>query len=200
MDFSALGPFRPPFPGPQPVVLMDEAAGLLSGIAQITPSLYLSSGNVATDRRLVRARSITCIVNATVEITSPRWPDIEYVKVPLPDLPHAPLSLYFDLVADKIHQVSWRSGRTLVHCVAGISRSATLCIAYLMKHRQQSLLTAHHWVRSRRPIIRPNPGFWRQLVDYERQLFGKNSIHMVPTPLGMVPDIYQRETAVLLLR
>ncbi|XP_055521081.1 dual specificity protein phosphatase 14-like [Leucoraja erinacea] len=165
--------------------------GPISGIAQITPSLFLSSGNIASDRQAVYSRGITCVVNATVEMSSPRWPDVEVVRVPLPDVPHAPLSLYFDTVGDKIRQVSRRNGRTLVHCVAGVSRSPTLCIAYLMKHQRRSLLQAHDWVRSRRPVIRPNLGFWRQLVDYERRLFGKNTVSMVPTAMGMAPDVYQ---------
>ncbi|XP_048450455.1 dual specificity protein phosphatase 14-like, partial [Rhincodon typus] len=184
--------------GPPPPVLPQLRAGLalasLGGIAQITPSLFLSSGNVAANRHTVYTRGITCIVNATLELSNPHWPDIEYLKVPLPDLPHAPLSLYFDTVADKIQHVSRRNGRTLVHCVAGVSRSSTLCIAYLMKHHKQSLLDAHNWVKARRPVIRPNYGFWQQLIDYEKRLFGKNTVRMVPTPLGMVPSIYEKET------
>ncbi|XP_051891082.1 dual specificity protein phosphatase 14-like [Pristis pectinata] len=165
----------------------------LSGMAQITPSLFLSNGTVASDRQALRARGITCVVNATLELGAPRWPDMEYLRVPLPDLPHAPLSLYFDTVADRIQQVSRLGGRTLVHCVAGVSRSPTLCLAYLMKHHGQSLREAHNWVRSRRPLIRPNSGFWRQLIDYERRLFSRNSVRMVPTPLGLLPDIYVQE-------
>ncbi|GCC43006.1 hypothetical protein chiPu_0027272 [Chiloscyllium punctatum] len=189
--WSSLPPARTqayPLFGPGSLAL----AGL-GGIAQITPSLFLSSGNVASNRHAVYTRGITCIVNATLELASPRWADVEFVKVPLPDLPHAPLSLYFDTVADKVQEVSRRSGRTLVHCVAGVSRSATLCIAYLMKHHKQSLLDAHGWVRSRRPVIRPNYGFWRQLIDYERRIFGKNTVRMVPSPLGMVPSVYEKE-------
>ncbi|GCB87063.1 hypothetical protein scyTo_0027748, partial [Scyliorhinus torazame] len=179
---------------PPPQLRAGLALASLGGIAQITPSLFLSSGNVAANRHTVYTRGVTCIVNATMELSSPRWPDIEYLKVPLPDLPHAPLSLYFDTVADKIQQVARKNGRTLVHCVAGVSRSSTLCIAYLMKHHKQSLLEAHDWVKARRPVIRPNYGFWRQLIDYERRLFGKNSVRMVPTPVGMIPDVYEKET------
>ncbi|XP_041035978.1 dual specificity protein phosphatase 14-like [Carcharodon carcharias] len=193
MSYHGNGYYRrspPPPPPPPPGVGM---AGL-GGIAQLTPALFLSGGAAATSRHAVYARGITCIVNATLEISSPRWPDVEYLKVPLPDLPHAPLSLYFDTVADKVQQVSRKNGRVLVHCVAGVSRSATLCIAYLMKHHKQSLREAHSWVRSRRPVVRPNHGFWRQLIDYEKRLFGKNTVRMVPSPVGMVPDLYEKET------
>ena len=42
---------------------------------------------------------------------------------------------YFDSVADKLEDISRVGGKALVHCVAGVSRSASLCIAYLMKYQ-----------------------------------------------------------------
>lgn len=65
-----------------------------------------------------------------------------------------------------------RSGKTLVHCVAGVSRSASLCIVYLIKYEKMSLRQAYHYVKSARPIIRPNVGFWQQMCDYEKKLRG----------------------------
>ena len=48
----------------------------------------------------------------------------------------------------------------LVHCFAGVSRSATTVIAYLMKKLQWSLLRAFNYARDCRSIINPNPGFY----------------------------------------
>ena len=58
------------------------------------------------------------------------------VRIPVNDLPHAQLSPYFDKVADLIEKRSQKGERCLVHCVAGVSRSASLCIAYLMKYHR----------------------------------------------------------------
>lgn len=33
-------------------------------------------------------------------------------------------------------------------------------------------------LQSCRPIVRPNPGFFRQLIDYESRLFGKATVKM----------------------
>ncbi|XP_044285869.1 dual specificity protein phosphatase 14 [Varanus komodoensis] len=167
--------------------------GALCGIAQITPFLYLSKGSVASNRQLLLARGITCIVNATIELPNYNFPEFEYVKVPVDDRPNAPISLYFDSVADKIQSVARKHGVTLVHCAAGVSRSATLCIAYLMKYQNVTLYEAYNWVKSRRPVINPNVGFWRQLIDYERELYGRNTVKMVQTPYGIMPDVYMRE-------
>ncbi|XP_042298322.1 dual specificity protein phosphatase 14 [Sceloporus undulatus] len=167
--------------------------GTMGGIAQITPFLYISKGSVAANRQLLLARGITCIINATVELPNYNFPEFEYYKVPVADMPNAPISLYFDSVADKIQSVARKHGVTLVHCAAGVSRSATLCIAYLMKYQNVSLYEAYNWVKSRRPVIHPNVGFWRQLIEYERELFGKNTVKMVHTGYGMMPDVYWRE-------
>ena len=60
--------------------------------------------------------------------------------------------------------------RTIVVCTAGISRSATICIAYLMKYEGKSLEQAHAQVKQARRFVKPNPGFWRFLVSYEQRL------------------------------
>lgn len=74
---------------------------------------------------------------------------IDYVKVCIEDSPFANLSYYFDRIADKIEEVRRRGGNTLVHCVAGISRSASLCIAYMMKYKRMPLRKAYQHVKVR---------------------------------------------------
>ena len=59
-----------------------------------------------------------------------------------------------------------------------IFRAPSLTMAYLMKHEKMTLLDAHTLVREKRSIIRPNPGFWRQLVEYEASLFSANTVEM----------------------
>jgi protein-tyrosine phosphatase len=53
---------------------------------------------------------------------------------------------------------------------AGISRSASVVIAYLMQELEMSLFDALTHTRKRRSIIFPNPGFQRQLMEYERKI------------------------------
>ena len=66
-------------------------------------------------------------------------------------------------------------------------RSATLVLAYLMKYKRMRLVDAHALVKSKRPLIRPNMGFWAALVDYEKKLFHENTIVMVQASVGKVP-------------
>ncbi|XP_078410779.1 dual specificity protein phosphatase 18-like [Cetorhinus maximus] len=166
----------------------------LSGLTQITHSLYLSNAVASHNQSLLQASGVTCMISVMPEVINSTFPGTEYINIPIADSPSSQLSEYFDMVADKIHLVGKLHGRTLLHCVAGVSRSATLCLAYLMKYHHMSLLEAHAWLRACRPIIRPNSGFWRQLIEYEDRLFGKTSIKMVMSPLGVIPDIYEEAT------
>lgn len=167
----------------------------LSGLCRVTDHLYLSNARAANDASQLTANHITCIINVT---ESPRGsappPGVHYTHIPVSDEPAARLCDHFDGVSDRIQAEAERSGRTLVHCNAGVSRSAALVMAYLMKHRGATLLEAHGWVKDRRPMARPNNGFWRQLVQYERGLRGCNSVHMVPSSMGEIPDVYEAES------
>lgn len=166
---------------------------MFNQIARVTENLYLSSAAAIKSDR-VRSLGITNIINCTLEIPNLNLPSLECIQIHVEDTPSARLGIYFDRCADKIHQVQSRGGRTLVHCVAGISRSASLCIAYLMKYQKMTLDQAYYHVKKRRPVIRPNVGFWRQLIEFERRLFGKNTVKMIPSGIGPIPDIYKEET------
>ena len=60
-------------------------------------------------------------------------------------------------------------GKVLVHCQAGISRSPTIVIAYLMKTKNLNQIEAYSEVHKIRPIIDPNMSFRCQLVEYEKK-------------------------------
>jgi atypical dual specificity phosphatase len=61
--------------------------------------------------------------------------------------------------------------RVLVHCLAGMSRSATIVIAYLLATTSMTAGEATEFVRSKRRVVRPNYGFAKQLEQYERRYF-----------------------------
>ncbi|XP_029999541.1 dual specificity protein phosphatase 18-like [Sphaeramia orbicularis] len=165
----------------------------LSGLCRVTDHLYLSNGRAAGDPSQVTRSNITCIICVT-ETKGVGSSGVEYVHIPVADSPLSALNCHFDEVADKIRSVSEGGGRTLVHCNAGVSRSAALCMAYLVKHRGVSLLEAHRWLKTCRPMVRPNSGFWKQLIQYETELRGCASVHMVSSSMGEIPDIYEAET------
>nr|XP_002763843.2 dual specificity protein phosphatase 21-like [Callithrix jacchus] len=162
-------------------------------LSQVTSSLFLSNGVAANSKLLLTSHRITTVINVSIEVANTFFEGIQYIKVPTADAPDSRLYKFFDPVADYIHSVEMRQGRTLLHCVAGVSRSASLCLAYLMKYHSMSLLGAYRWTKSCRPIIRPNNGFWEQLILYEFKLFNNNTVRMINSPVGDIPDLYEEE-------
>lgn len=114
--------------------------------------------------------------NAIVSIGSsdelyPHHPNVEYFRIRADDLEGQNLMQYFERVSDFIDRhIKKEEGKVLVHCFAGISRSATICIAYLMCKHHLSLVAAYMVVRSARSQILPNKGFMKQLVKFESSI------------------------------
>lgn len=154
-------------------------------VSQITPTLFLSGADAPLNAGLVLKKGITLIVNATLSHACPAYPGVECLRVPVSDLPSARLGDYFDWVAKRIHGNC--GGGTLVHCAAGMSRSPALVMAYLMRYRGVTLRRAHHWVQESRPYIRLNAGFWEQLLQYEKRLYGRNTVRVAPEPPPRTP-------------
>uniref|UniRef100_A0A8B9CNQ9 Dual specificity phosphatase 21 n=1 Tax=Anser brachyrhynchus TaxID=132585 RepID=A0A8B9CNQ9_9AVES len=134
----------------------------------------------------VRAGSrISTVINVLLEVDNALRPSIEYLHIPVPDVLITCISACFDAVTDRIRSVG--------------SCSVTICMAYLMKHHAVSLVRAHAWVRACWPIIWPNNSFWQQLIQYEYELFRVNTVRMVRSPLGVIPNVYKAKVRMVLL-
>ena len=60
--------------------------------------------------------------------------------------------------------------KIFVHCAAGMSRSPTIVIAYIMWKRKLRLNEAIKFVKEKRSIISPNDNFMNQLKIFEELL------------------------------
>lgn len=102
-------------------------------VSEVRPGLFLSDLDSALNPGVLTSRNVTLVVNASglQNVSYPPLGGLQVLHIPVQDRPHAPLSLYFDSVAEQIKQN--QTGSTLVHCTAGRSRSPTLIMAYLMR-------------------------------------------------------------------
>lgn len=161
---------------------------LLTSISEINDYLYIS-GFAPVQEENLRKFGITCVVDAT-NVPKKAWDGVDFVKVTVEDHETAKLDVYFDDVADKIHQHRKEGGKTLVHCAAGISRSASLCIVYFVKYENLSLKEAYLLVHEKRRIISPNMGFWKQMIEYAKRTKYDHSVKLVRTKYREIPDVY----------
>ncbi|KAJ3096747.1 Dual specificity protein phosphatase 10 [Phlyctochytrium planicorne] len=95
-----------------------------------------------------------------------------YHDFPIEDSPREPIRRLFEETSEIIERARRRGEGVLVHCHAGVSRSATIVLAYLMRFGRLTLYEAWNLTYKSRPIIRPNDGFSRALQDLEREIHG----------------------------
>jgi len=160
------------FDGPDCVSQLRERADAIeqAQVTQVLPFLYV--GNQHDAKNLVNLQScgITRVLNVTAHVPGYHQQEgISYKTLPAADNGQQNISQYFDEALEFIDCARRHSANVLVHCVAGVSRSPTIAIAYIMKYLPMSMLEAYSLVKSRRPIISPNLNFMGQLLEWEQQ-------------------------------
>ena len=119
---------------------------------------YIGILEIDTILDLTRLKPPACVGEAR--------PAVNWRQIPLRDVPGQEIASFFDDTNKYIDQALSKNKNVLVHCEMGISRSATIVVAYL---RWKFDMTSHEALtvlRSKRPMVEPNLGFLRQLDDY----------------------------------
>ena len=94
-----------------------------------------------------------------------------YHRIPIHDSVAEELSpTFLKNACDFIDQGIAQNAATLIHCHAGVSRSASITIAWLMRSKRWTFDQAYDYVKQRRKIICPNSGFIRQLKEWEKTI------------------------------
>ena len=139
----------------------------------IKNKLYLGDMFDANDASNIKKTNISCIICVAerLQITNTN-PNVKVHKYELSDDYNCNISLYFDEIGEIIN----KANIVLVNCAAGISRSSTIVIDYIMKYYKLDLKSTFIGVRNKRNQICPNKKFMTCLLDYELSLFGKNSL------------------------
>ncbi|XP_051899343.1 dual specificity protein phosphatase 8-like [Pristis pectinata] len=149
------------------------------GPTQILPCFYLGSQSDVLNKELMVQNRITHILNVSSNCPKPAFiPDSHFLRIPVNDSYCDSLLPWLNKSVEFIDTVRSMQCRVLVHCLAGISRSAAIAIAYVMRTMNLSLDDAYRYVKDRRPTISPNFNFLGQLVEYEKAIQVQSSAHM----------------------
>lgn len=84
--------------------------------------------------------------------------------IPGHDRPSWNIAVYFEQAAQFIDNALKNGGKVFVHCVVGISRSATIVIAYLIIYKGMNAAEALTHVFKQRRVF-PNIGFLHHLAE-----------------------------------
>ena len=77
-----------------------------------------------------------------------------------------------------------------VHCAQGISRSTSCILYYLMTKKGMNLKDSFNLVKSKRIVASPTVGFFKDLIEYDKKLFGKNSITLKEYSIMMMKESF----------
>ena len=166
--------------------------------SEILPFLWLGAAAGRTDDML-KEKGVTLVINATNGCPMSKKCCVRQVKLKCEDAPGYNLKKHFEDVSGLIQEEKKNGGKVFVHCIGGISRSSSLVLAYLVRYENMTLLDAHTLVKSKRLFIRPNAGFWEQLVQYEKEILGSNTVTMMRYGGKPVASVYQEEYSNMLV-
>jgi predicted protein tyrosine phosphatase len=152
-----------------PMHLILEPSSLPGPPTTTSGGLYLGSLTAVNDMDLLREHRITHLVQV---IDIPWLPQAEKngftcYRIDIVDHSSADLRPHLEAVCNYIDRILKNGQSVLVHCQQGVSRSAAVVIAYLIRNKGMSYDNAYDFLKRKRACIKPNPGFVKALQDWE---------------------------------
>lgn len=157
---------------------------------QVIPYLYISDYDSASYVPLLIQHQIKHVIliaehEKSLEVLAEmKDAGITHEHIFVFDSIHTNILGRFPSFCAKVHEHRNQQESVLVHCMAGISRSATFVLAYMiwLAYQDPSMAStptldfcpvfhrSHIMLKQIRPIIQPNSGFQKQLIQWELQL------------------------------
>ena len=135
--------------------------------------LYLSNYKAASNILELEKNNIKYIINCSGDICENICDYINYLTLNLKDNTKENIECVFYKCIDFINQCKKENKKILIHCLQGISRSATITIAYLIYNNKMNVDKAFNFIQKKRKIINPNLNFFLQLELFYKRLNNK---------------------------
>jgi protein-tyrosine phosphatase len=164
-------PWKEAFVGQVGQSLLHQDAVLVNSTRELARQIVHGGSKVILPKQSSQSQSLLDTFKYETEERPVRFLCLKGLR----DQVDADIQSHFDAVNDFIDKAIQQSGCVFVHCQAGVSRSPTLVIAYLMSRHSMTLDQAYSFVQHRRPLIKPNDGFLRQLIQYYQDALHNDS-------------------------
>ena len=130
----------------------------------ILDNIYLGDVLAAENETYLKSFNISVVINCAYEHIS-EYEDLKAYELKLTD--HYPQQLFpiFEEAYEIIKNYNEKS-KIFIHCMSGVSRSASLVIFYIMKEKKWDYDKSFEFVQKIRTFINPNSDFVNQLKEY----------------------------------
>ncbi len=150
-----------------------------SPISKIIEGLFLGCEVVSKNIELLEKNNIKKIIKIGTDLKIHFPKKFEYLSINIHDHPDENIIDYFEACYNFIDQSLINNQNVLVHCFKGISRSASVICAFLIKKFKWNFNESIRFIESKRPWISINDGFDKQLQEYDlknnSKVFAKNN-------------------------
>nr|CCD15809.1 unnamed protein product [Trypanosoma congolense IL3000] len=137
---------------------------------KVLPFLFIGSVRTAQTQAVYRELLIEYVLTVGRCMEVLLEPDMRHHTLPVDDVPDENIRSVFDEAFEFIDKARDNGKNVLVHCFAGVSRSATIVVAYMMSRHGYSLDEALELMKNARPEAQPNEGFMNTLRQYDIEL------------------------------
>ncbi|XP_032676350.1 protein phosphatase Slingshot homolog 2 isoform X3 [Odontomachus brunneus] len=141
--------------------------GQMDAPTEIFDHVYLGSEWNASNLEELQKNGVRHILNVTREIDNFFPGMFTYLNVRVYDDEKTDLLKHWDNTFKYITKAKKEGSKVLVHCKMGVSRSASVVIAYAMKAYNWDFSQAWKHVKEKRNCIKPNNSFLLQLETYQ---------------------------------
>ena len=127
----------------------------------IKDRIYLGNADFSLNNELLKSKNISCIIVCGSELECKYPKEYKYLKIDLNDYIEDSIIPHIDKCIQFINEN--KNKKIFVHCNAGVSRSPSIIIAYLIKSLNYNFNEAYNLVKKKRNIIKPNEKFLQEL-------------------------------------
>jgi len=140
---------------------------------EIVPNLVLGSYQASNCPKQLKAAGVTHILRVVPHEEPPYPDDFTYKEVKIADQGSTCIGYFFDESIKFMDDAIQNGGTVFVHCLAGVSRSATFVCAYLMQKNQWGFEKTLEFVKEKRKCVNPNSGFRTHLALFEKYKYAE---------------------------
>lgn len=137
---------------------------------QIIDNLWLGAISSSCNREKLHEHNIETVICAIMGATAPYPFDFNYERASLADTENEDIISNFYRLLPIINKSLIEGKAVLVFCKLGRSRSCSIVTAYLIFYKHMTTDEALDFIRSKRSQINPNPGYIRQLRQFEEEV------------------------------